>query len=121
MGAWTRTHGIVVGGVVLCTLANAFVFGSTAGAQQRDRLQASWSNGHGDCGVGDNGTGFIANFNSDAEVLRDGDKLTITFIGAATGPIFKPVTGQVEGDGAFALKGRDDRTDEDYTFRGRVG
>jgi hypothetical protein len=108
-------------GAALCALSQIFVLGGTTGAQDREERLASWSDGNGDCGVGDNGTGFIANFNIPAQIVRDGKQMTISFVDNATGsPIFTPVKGMVEDDGSFVLRARHDQNDEDYTFRGRV-
>jgi putative type II/III system pilus formation protein len=94
--------------------------------QQIGDATATWSDGQGNCGnnrgVGymGNGTGFLRDFQSKTRVAIDGNKLSVTFVGVR-GPIFKGVSGPIRDDGTFELHGRDEKYDEDYTYRGRIG
>jgi len=86
---------------------------------------ASWTDGHGDCGDpgvggGGNGTGYIATFNINTEVVVKNTSMTVTFVGYNGKAFFSPVRGRLHSNGRFALHGSERQADEDYEFRGRL-
>ncbi len=88
---------------------------------------AHWSAGHGDCGENQgvgyagNGTGYIADFRINALFVIEAQSATFHFIGYNGKEFFGPLTGPIDGDGNFLAKNRNDKYDEDYEFKGKLG
>jgi hypothetical protein len=100
------------------------LWAAAAGAETRSGGTAQWSAGQGDCGVtgvgqAGNGTGFIAAFPVPAEVVVDGNALSVTFVDNGNA-VFSPVTGEIRDDGNFTLEGRKPEADEDYRYEGKA-